>query len=395
MKIALNAWFLDQPTTGSGQYLARLLAEYAVHSAGHHFLICGHTGQGQPNLPAASPPVFEWQTLHTPFGSSPSSGRQSSNLGRHLAKLWFEQVSFVHACHAWGADLIHVPYWASPLVCRIPTVVTVHDLIPLLVPAYQAGRLGKWYTRLVTLSAWRATHVITDSQASRQDIITHLHIPPERVEAILLAASERFLPAQAPEALQQVRTKYGLPARYLLYLGGFDVRKNVPAILRAYARLNIPDVSLVIAGKLPTQDTAFTPHPQRIADELGISEHVHLTGWVDEEDKPALYSLATALVFPSHYEGFGLPPLEAMSCGTPAIGSDRSSLPEVIGSGGLCVAPDDIDALTQAMRRLCTDEQLHESLARAALDQAARFNWSQTACATLAAYERIHANKKG
>jgi glycosyltransferase involved in cell wall biosynthesis len=394
MKIALNAWFLDQPTTGSGQYLARLLAAFSAHPAGHHFLLCGRTGQEQSNLPVPSSPVFEWQTLHTPFDSSPSSGRPPSSLSRHLAKLWFEQVSFARACRSWGADLIHVPYWASPLVGRIPTVVTVHDLIPLLVPAYQGGRLGKLYTRLVMRSARRATHVITDSQASRQDIITRLHIPSERVEAILLAASERFQPVQAPEVLQQVRTKYGLPPRYLLYLGGFDVRKNVPAILRAYARLEVPDVRLVIAGKLPARDTAFTPHPQRIADKLGISERVHLTGRVDEADKPALYRMAIALIFPSYYEGFGLPPLEAMSCGTPAVGSDRSALPEVIGQGGLYVAPDDVDALTQAMRQLCTDRQLRKCLAQAALDQAARFNWAKTAQATIAAYERVFANRR-
>jgi glycosyltransferase involved in cell wall biosynthesis len=393
MKIALNAWFLDQPTTGSGQYLARLLAEYAAHPAGHRFLLCGHTGQEHPNLPNPSSPTIEWQVLHTPFDTALSSGRPSSSLSRHLAKVWFEQVSFARACRTWGADLIHVPYWASPLIGHIPTVVTVHDLIPLLVPAYKGGRLGKAYTRLVTLSARRTTHVITDSRASRQDIITHLRIPPERVEAILLAASERFRPIQAPEILQQVRAKYRLPRRYLLYLGGFDVRKNVRSILQAYARLDVPDVNLVIAGELPAHDTAFSPHPQRIATELAISERVHLTGWVDEKDKPALYHMAIALVFPSHYEGFGLPPLEAMSCGTPAIGSDRSSLPEVIGKGGLCIAPDDIEALTQAMRRLCTDDQLHECLAQAALVQAAHFNWSQTAQATMAAYERVHAGR--
>ncbi|MBN1138339.1 MAG: glycosyltransferase family 4 protein, partial [Anaerolineae bacterium] len=161
-----------------------------------------------------------------------------------------------------------------------------------------------------------------------------------------------------------------------------------PAVLEAYARLDRTDIGLVIAGKLPAHDTSFAPHPGRIAGELGISNRMHLIGQVDEQDKPALYSMATGLVFPSHYEGFGLPPLEAMSCGTPVIVSNRSSLPEIAGAGGLHVEPEDIDALADAMRRLATDPVLGRELRSAALRQASRFAWRNTAQATLAAYER-------
>jgi glycosyltransferase involved in cell wall biosynthesis len=230
--------------------------------------------------------------------------------------------------------------------------------------------------------------VLTDSEASRQDIIQHLHIHPDRVQAIHLAAEERFRPVDDPQELARVRAKYALPDRYLLYLGGFDVRKNVPGILRAFARLDARDVRLVIAGKLPNQDTDFFPDPRRIAGELGILERICLTGWVDEADKPALYSGATALLFPSHYEGFGLPPLEAMSCGTPAIVSNRSAQPEVVGDGGLCVAPDDLQALADAMRQITTDSSLYERLSRAALAQSRQFNWTKTACQTVNAYRQ-------
>jgi glycosyltransferase involved in cell wall biosynthesis len=390
MRIALNAWFIDQPTTGSGQYLTHLLTEYTAHPTGHHLLLCGHVGQRQSDLPNLSSPVCEWQTLHTPFDARPLS-----ILGRHLAKLWFEQVSFCRACRRWGADLIHVPYWASPLFCRIPTVVTIHDLIPLLLPAYRGGMLGRLYVRLVSLSARRAVQVLTDSHASRQDIVDHLSIPSSRVKAIHLAASNHFTPINDPHTRKRVEIKYALPPHYMLYLGPFDVRKNVPAILRAYARSDLAGVHLVVAGKLPAHDTAFTPHPQRVAGELGIADRVHLIGWVDEEDKPALYSMARAFVFPSYYEGFGLPPLEAMSCGTPAIVSGRSSLPEVVGGGGLQVEPGDIDGLADAMRQLATNAVLHQELSKVALIQAKRFSWENTAQATLTAYQRTHANTKG
>lgn len=396
MRIALNAWFINQPTTGSGQYLVHLLAEYAAHHAMHRFLLCSHTSQVPPLLPTdagvgSAPPgsaahpdgtnplpsCFEWQVLHTPFDP----------VHRHLAKLWFEQVGFPLACRRWGADLLHTPYWASPFFSHAPTVVTIHDLIPALLPAYRGGRLGSLYNHLVSLSARRAACVLTDSHASREDIILRLRIPQDRVVAIYLAADDHFRPVTDPALLRQVRERYGLPTRYLLYLGGFDVRKNVSGILKAFARLGTPDVHLVIAGKLPGRDSDFTPDPRRIAGELGILDRVRFTGWMEERDKPALYSGAIALLFPSHYEGFGLPPLEALTCGTPSVVSNRSSLPEVVGAGGLCIDPDDSDALVRAMHQLLVDAPLRERLRKEGLAHARRFSWQQTAHATIQAYQ--------
>ena len=387
MKIALNVWFLDQPTTGSGQYVDRLLARYAERHAEHQFLLCAHASQANPyarqpgttSEQATMPAHFQWAGLRTPFDRS----------SRHLAKLWFEQFAFPAASRHWGAHVIHVPYWASPAFAPCPVVVTVHDLIPALLPAYRGGLRGRLYTSLVSASARRATAVLTDSEASRQDIIRHLGIPAERVRAVPLAADQQYSPARAQESADQVRAKYGLPPRYLLYLGGFDVRKNVAGILQAFARLNAEDVQLVVAGKLPAQDTASFPDPRRVARDLGILGRVVFTGWVDELDKPALYGQALAFVFPSKYEGFGLPPLEALACGTPVITSDRSSLPKAVGNGGLCVDPNDADALAQAMHRLCTDATLRASLSAAGLRHAERFDWDQVAKATLEAYRQI------
>ncbi len=373
MKIALNAWFIDRPTTGSGQYLTHLLDEYSARYSNHTFLLCGP--QPQPPIPLSD--CCTWSTLRTPF----------DRLHGHLAKVWFEQIAFPRAARRWRADLIHVPYWASPLRASIPAVVTIHDLIPLLLPAYSGGALGRLYTRLVAASARRATRVLTDSQASRRDIIQHLRIPAGRVDTTLLAPDAHFAPVTDADEIDRVRRKYGLPPRYLLYLGGFDVRKNVPGILRAFARLKRAEIDLVLAGKPPARDTAFFPGPQRIAGELGIADHVHLAGWIDEADKPALYSAALAFVFPSLYEGFGLPPLEAIACGTPAIVSDAGSLPEVVGEAGLCVEAENVEALTEAMRRLVEDSCLYEKLRGNCAAQAAQFSWARTAELTWAAYE--------
>lgn len=373
MRVAINAWFIAQLSTGSGQYLFRLLFGYPRY-ANDSFLFC--TTDDVPDHPTST--NLEWSRLRTPF----------DRVNRHLAKLWFEQIGFPRAARRWDADLIHTPYWGAPFCRRIPVVVTIHDLIPLLLPEYQGGVLGKLYNRLVSLSARRATYVLTDSEASRQDIIHHLHIPPERVEAIWLAAEERFRPVQDGPTMAAIRQKYNLPERYLLYLGGFDRRKNVPNILKAYSRLDIPGTGLVIAGKPAREDSAFFPDPQRIAGELGILDRVRFTGWIDEQDKPALYSGAVAFVFPSCYEGFGLPPLEAMSCGTPVIISDRGSLPEIVGKAGLCVKPDDVESLAGRMRELSENCSLCESMRKTALAQAQQFNWDRTVQKTMAAYER-------
>lgn len=376
MRIAINAWFVDQPTTGSGQYLTHLLAEYAARHTEYRFLLCGSPIHSLPQALEPLSPTFEWQAIRTPL----------DRVHRHMAKLWFEQVGFPRACRLWGADLIHVPYWASPLASPAPTLVTVHDLIPLLLPAYSGGALGRLYTRLVARSARHATRVLTDSEASRRDIVRHLRIPAERVRAIHLAAETRFRPIADPAELARVRAKHLLPDRYLLYLGGFDVRKNVPRVVRAFAQLDVPGYELVVAGKLPDRDTAFSPDPRRVARDAGVLDRTCFTGWVDEEDKPALYSGATAFVFPSHYEGFGLPPLEAMACGTPVVASDRGSLPEVVGDGGLCVDPCDTRAIAGAMDALVRDASLHECLGRAGLERARGFSWRHCAQETAAAY---------
>ncbi len=252
-----------------------------------------------------------WVTAATPFDRA----------GENLAKLWFEQVSFPAACRRLHADVAFVPYWAAPWWSPCPVVVTVHDLIPLLLPAYRGGLLQRAYTWLVSRTARRAAAVLADSEAGRQDVVRHLHIAPERVHAVHLATDPRFRRVTDEATLHRVRRRYALPDEpFLLYLGGFDVRKNLARTLEAYAQLvqrlvaearTVP--RLVIAGSLPAADSAFAPDPRPIIARLALADYVHLTGWVDEADKPALYTLAAGTLFVSEYEGFGLPVLEAMA----------------------------------------------------------------------------------
>ena len=330
MRIVINAWFWDQLTTGSGQYLAALAEWLPRVGDGHEFVLVKSANRKSQIADRRSKseirnPKSEIFHAPTPF----------DHLNPNLAKLWFEQVTFPRACRRLGADVAWVPYWGSPWWRPCPVVVTVHDIIPLILPLYRGGPLQRAYTWLVSRTARRADAVLTDSAASKRDIVTRLGIPAERVHAVHLAADPRFRPVTDPAELARVRERYNLPAEpFLLYLGGFDARKNVVRMVEAFARMvrrqgsgdrgQGTGVRLVIAGKLPEADTAFAPDPRAVVARLGIAELVHFIGWVDEADKPALYTLARGALFVSEYEGFGLPVLEAMGCGCGVVGAGGS-----------------------------------------------------------------------
>jgi len=382
MRIGISAAFWGQQHTGSGQYLHNLVLRLQQLATHDELLLLIPTW-----LTGSLLPEVDSQHLATPF----------DGLNFDLAKLWFEQVAFPRACRQQAVDVAHVPYFAPPLHPSVPTVVTIHDLIPLLLPAYRGSLLVRAYSSLVARGAHRSALILTDSHASRWDIIYHLHVSPERIRTIYLAADAEYRFVRQGAEREAVRQEYGLPPSYFLYLGGFDQRKNVTSLLRAFAlviasqrlRSTASTPWLVLAGRLPARDTAFTPDPRRIARQLGIDRQVVFAGWVAGEDKPALYSGARAFVFPSRYEGFGLPPLEAMACGTPVIASDAGSLPEVVGPGGILVPPDDVAGLADAMNSLWEDGALQRELSERAQNQAARFSWARTAQDTWASYREV------
>jgi glycosyltransferase involved in cell wall biosynthesis len=244
------------------------------------------------------------------------------------------------------------------------------------------------YTSLVAAATAGARLVITDSAASRADILGHLNVPPERSVAIPLAVDASL----NPNALAQDdvwRSRHNLPRDYVLYLGGFDVRKNVATLLRAFAivRRACPDATLVIAGRTPRRDSRFTPDPRRIAVEVGLSpDSIRFLGFVAEEEKPALIRNSRVLVYPSTYEGFGYPLLEALACGVPVVGSETTSLPEVIGDAGVLVDPYDVEGMAGAVIQLVTDNAFHRDLSERAVRRSRAFSWRQTASQTAAAY---------
>jgi alpha-1,3-rhamnosyl/mannosyltransferase len=287
-------------------------------------------------------------------------------------------------------SLYHSTYYLMPYRPGAPTILTLYDLIAMLHPQTVSAR-ARWLFRVTTWLALRtADRVIAISEATRQDLLSHFPIAAERVTAIPLAADLRFQP-QSPNMVESVRRKYNLPDQYLFYLGINKPHKNLVRLIDAYARLfpvpspPSPVPNLLIAG---AWDNRYPEAKQR-AEELNLGDRVRFLGPVDDADLPALYSGCTLFVFPSLYEGFGLPVLEAMACGAPVACSDASSLPEVAGDAALLFDPLDVDAIAAALQRGIEDADLRRSLAEQSLARAAHFSWARTAAETLEIYRQM------
>jgi glycosyltransferase involved in cell wall biosynthesis len=309
-----------------------------------------------------------------------------------LRKLWWEQVAWPRLAGRSGAGVAHVPYFGPPVagLGRSRLVTTIHDVIPLIIPEYATTPLVRLYNALVGAGARRADVVLVDSQASRRDVVRLLRVPAERVHIVYLAADETVAAPVAPAQLQAVRARYGLADRFVLYMGGFDKRKHVPALFRALAALPLDRTwQLAVGGRLPQRHTRLFPDLPRLAAELGIADRVRFLGYIPVEDKAALYQAATCFAFPSMYEGFGLDPLEALAAGTPVVCSNRSSLPELMGDAAIMVDPDDSARFAAAIDRVLADEALRADLVARGRARARQFTWAATARLTAAAYRGV------
>lgn len=373
MHVAINAYFWNRPDTGSGQYLRQLV--YFLNRLVSDLeitLIYPHTDQ-----PAGVPPSVNVHRVRSRPG--------------HLGKILFEQVTFPRACRTVGASLAHVPYWGPPLQAPCPLVVTVHDLITLRQREYRRGVGPRIYNALVSAGAREADRVITDSRFSRGEIVEHLGIPEERVNVIHLAPAPQYSSDDDLLVDMAVQQKYDLPDFYVLYLGGYAIHKNVTALLQAYtyvAQAMGEDYPLVLAGKKPAPSHRFPDYDDFIR-RAHLQKHVRWIGYVEEEDKPAVYRGALCFAFPSRYEGFGLPPLEAMACGTPVVTTDAASLPEVVGDAAFAVAPDDERHMGGAIISLLIQEEFAREMRQKGLERAAEFSWEQTATETLLVYDEV------
>jgi glycosyltransferase involved in cell wall biosynthesis len=285
-------------------------------------------------------------------------------------------------------DLLHVPSPWTPAPLDTPLVSTVHDVTPLLYPRSLPLMLRLRYKGQLNETLSHARRIITVSQVSLSALSAYAGVSPAKVSVIHNGVSEKFHPHVAAEEQSAARHHYSLPERFAFWVGDFRPEKNLSFLIHAWSRLidHIPDPPvLVLAGALRGEYRKL----RKEVEKRGLEDKVVFPGFIRDDDLPAVYSAATLFVFPSLYEGFGLPPLEAMACGTPCVVSHSSSLPEVTGSAALLFNPTSLDSLQECVVRVLTDHELYEALRQDGLKQSAKFPWSKAAEETLGVYRSV------
>lgn len=385
MKIGISGIFLKYPSSGLGQLLIHLLKAFEKMGQSNEYILLGSPSTPWDNVAGTRFPI---QTASVPAFAAHNENAE---------KVIWELLTGPAIARKVGVDIFHIPYFAPPLILRGPTIVTIADVIQLRSPLYRAGAKKKLYLDLTARVARNASLITTISQHAKQDIVDTLKIPPDRIRVIYPAAGDELAPISDPTVLTEARTRYGLGEHYILYLGGLDQRKNVLQIVRAFAALyrqsDDPHLQLFIAGDPDKLCGSLFPDPRPVAAELGITSQI-IYRFVEEKDKAAIFSGASLFVFPSLYEGFGLTPLEAMSCGTPVVCSNCTSLPEVVGDAAISLDPHDTRAWVQAMKSVLDDSTLQADLRARGLQRAAQFTWHKTAAETLAVYEEVVAQSR-
>lgn len=286
-----------------------------------------------------------------------------------------------------NVDLFHATNLIMPPLRKAKGIFTVYDLSFMLFPDYHVRGMHS-FVRETRRSAEKADGLIAISEHTKRDMIEHLGIPAERIRVTLLAADERYRVINDRKSVADVSAQYGIDREYILYTGTLEPRKNVPTLIRAFYQLKqeakIPH-RLVLAGKKGWLfESIFSE-----VEKLGLTNEVIFTGYVPDDDLPSLYNGASLFVYPSFYEGFGLPPLEAMACGCPVVAANISSLPEVVGDAGVLVDPNRSDDLAEAMIKVLRDYELSACMSNRGIARAATFSWERCAQETLSFYKDV------
>jgi alpha-1,3-rhamnosyl/mannosyltransferase len=379
MRVALDGQPLLTPLTGVGHYTCQLVQALARIDEHHRYYVLApyplrivrrraprFSGFTEPNVELVVPGW--WTTL---------GARLQRRLGRD-AELRFGNDP---PCDVYHATNNVFPY----RVRAARSVLTIHDLTLLLFPEWHpADRLARMVPAIEPAVA-RASHIITPSRATRNDVLKLLSVDPERVSVVPYGVAPMFTAPPATEVVTRLAPLGLRPGQYLLFLGTIEPRKNLLRLLQAMELTASTIGPLVLAGGHGWNDIGI----RAMVERLERAGRVRSLGYVPDELRPVLLTGARAFVYPSLYEGFGLPPLEAMACGTPVLTSNVSSLPEVVGDAALCVSPDDVDALAAALTRLWRDDILRAELRARGLVQARQFSWERTARSTLDVYRAV------
>lgn len=371
MHIAINAHLLAHTNSfrraGVSNYTEALLHHLGQIDTDNRYTI--YTTRGLDATALGLPPNFQVRPSRLP------------TINPRIRIPW-EQLAAPPLLRLNGTHVFHGVLNVAPLFCPVPSVITIHDLSIFSFPQTFRCHNRMYLTWSTRASARRAARILTVSEYTKQEVVRLLCIPPERVVVTHNACDQRFAPP-SPDDLAVFRQHHVLPKQFILYVGTLEPRKNIPTLLEAYAQIAAyTDAPLIIGGgKGWMYDPIFAK-----AQSLGLADRIHFIGFIPSEDLPLWYAAATVFAFPSLFEGFGMPILEAMACGTPIVTTSSSSLPEVAGDAGLIVPPTDAEALGHALLQVLKNPTLHEDLRTRGLRQAQRFSWPETAERTLQAY---------
>jgi glycosyltransferase involved in cell wall biosynthesis len=368
MRIAFDGTTLQPHQTGVGYYTEHLLRHLLLEAPQDEFVVLSNR------------PVW---------ASSPLPDRVRILPGYRfpIRNVWM-QTLLPAALGRIRPDVAHFTNSIAPLAKRVPAVITIHDMTLNLFPRLHPLRKQVLTRPLVALAARQADAIITVSYSARRDILRLTGVPAHRVHVIHEAAAPAFQPIHDRECLESVRHRYGLGERIILYVGTIEPRKNLPRLIEAYGRLHR-------AGDLPHQLVCVGPQGwgyqevQHCIDALELGEAVRLTGYVPFADLAPLYNLSEIFVFPSLYEGFGLPVIEAMACGIPVITAANSSFREIVDGAAEAIDPLKTDAIAEALLRLSQDAERRRELGRNGLRRAQEFSWARAARETLTVYREV------
>lgn len=379
MQVGLNAHLLSRQAgyrqAGIHSYIQHLL--HHLPTADKHLRITVFTGQAHGG-PGRTPNALHWRT-----------SRWSTE--RPWARIAWEQLAQPWALYRAGVHLLHAMAFVSPLISTVPAVITVHDLSFLRFPERFRPANRLYLSTMTRLSCRRARRIIAVSQATANEVVRLLGVPIERVDVVPHGVQHaRFHPCPSSQ-VESLRRERDLPARFVLFLGTLEPRKNLTTLIKAFARTKAlrQGVKLVIAGGKGWYYREIFAHVER----LNLADTVLFPGFVPDEELALWYNAALVFVYPSLYEGFGMPLLEAMACGTAVIGADASCMPEVVGDAGLLAPPHDVDELAASLDRLLDDADLRADLSRRGRERAATYTWEATARATVASYRRALEHK--
>ncbi len=379
MRIVMNGLAALKPKTGVGHHVADLYGALASNYPDHHFSLYPGVAVGR----AA-------RALQKPGGGgsgTPKTRRVRDFLKtavRSAAKM-ASRVHFAGFTRAFRFDLYHEPNFVA-FPTNLPTVITVHDLSVLKFPDWHPRDRVKQHQKHFLKGLGRAQHVIVVSESVRRELIDELNCPKDRVTAVHNGIGEQFVP-QSKDAIRAIRTKWNLPEAFFLCVGTIEPRKNLATAMRAY--LDLPATirdrcPMILAGPWGWHSET----EREIYDSKGKASGIRHIGYVPADDLPALYSAARALLYPSHYEGFGFPPLEMRACGGAVLASTAEAVREVLGSQGHFLEAEDTAAWREAMKRTATDEEFVERL-RAKSNSGVRYCWARAAAETFAVYRKV------